>query len=83
MMLLNRDSISAAKTYVVGVTDFLALGTGDGYEAFGRASKREDTDLVDLEAVIKYLESQPQPVRVNRFDTRTLSIRRQKESVNH
>jgi hypothetical protein len=50
--------------YSVAVTDFLALGTGDGYRAFGLASKREDTALSDLDAVIKYLQQLPQPVRL-------------------
>jgi 2',3'-cyclic-nucleotide 2'-phosphodiesterase (5'-nucleotidase family) len=70
MTLSNGKQISDAATYVVGVTDFLALGTGDGYQAFGRASKREDIDLLDLDAVIKYLQSQPQPIKADHSERR-------------
>jgi 2',3'-cyclic-nucleotide 2'-phosphodiesterase/3'-nucleotidase/5'-nucleotidase len=65
----NEDMRDDA-TYTVAVTDFLATGTGDGYRGFGLASRREDVGLTDLEAVIRYLENQPQPVRSNAGDRR-------------
>lgn len=61
---IGNDQLRDEGSYTVAVTDFLATGTGDGYRAFGDASKREDVGLTDLEALIKYLQSQPQPVRV-------------------
>lgn len=72
MLLPNGDLITDSGTYTVAVTDFLALGTGDGYRAFGQAKKREDIDLIDLDALIQYLRKQPQPVKVNRAERRFL-----------
>jgi 5'-nucleotidase len=58
--------------YTVAVTDFLATGTGDGYRGFGSASRREDVGLTDLEALIRYLQALPQPVR-RQLDRRYLA----------
>jgi 5'-nucleotidase len=63
-IMVGNEEMRADATYVVAVTDFLATGTGDGYRGFGQASKREDVGLTDLEAVIRYLQGLPQPVRV-------------------
>jgi 5'-nucleotidase len=49
-------------TYTVAVNDFLA-GQGDAFTAFADPVARKDTGIVDLDALIDYLKSQPQPVR--------------------
>ena len=63
---IGGEALREDATYTVAVTDFLATGTGDGYRGFGAASKREDVGLTDLEALIQYLQSLPQPVQVAR-----------------
>jgi 2',3'-cyclic-nucleotide 2'-phosphodiesterase (5'-nucleotidase family) len=70
---VGSDELRDDANYIVGVTDFLATGTGDGYRGFGQASKREDIGLTDLEALIKYLQSQPQPIRVKANDRRYIA----------
>jgi 5'-nucleotidase len=72
MTLANNQQVTDAGTYTAAVTDFLALGTGDGYRAFGQATKRQDTGLTDLEAVIEYLQGQPQPVKIDLGERRFL-----------
>jgi hypothetical protein len=52
--------------YTVTVSDFLASGTGDGFAAFGRALERTATGIVDLDALIRHIEGQPQPLRAPR-----------------
>ncbi|MGH7465680.1 MAG: hypothetical protein ACREK1_10935, partial [Longimicrobiales bacterium] len=52
--------------YTVTVNDFLASGTGDGFSAFGRALEITPTGIVDLDALIQYIEMQPQPLRAPR-----------------
>lgn len=57
--------------YTVTVNSFLAEG-GSGFEMFKDALVRQDTGLDDLEALVRYLEHQPQPVRAparSRFHT--------------
>jgi 5'-nucleotidase len=63
---VGNEELRDEQNYIVAVTDFLATGTGDGYRGFGQASRREDVGLTDLEALIKYLQSQPRPVRIAR-----------------
>ncbi len=63
---VGNEPLRDDANYIVAVTDFLATGTGDGYRGFGLASKKEDVGLTDLEALIKYLQSQPSPLRVSR-----------------
>ncbi len=63
---VGNEELRDDANYIVAVTDFLATGTGDGYRGFGQASKRADVGLTDLEAVIKYLQSLPSPVRITR-----------------
>jgi 5'-nucleotidase len=70
---VGGDELRDDANYIVGVTDFLATGTGDGYRGFGQATKREDVGLTDLEALIKYLQSQPQPIRVKANDRRYIA----------
>lgn len=72
MTLTSGEQITETGTYTAGITDFLALGTGDGYRAFGQATKRETTDLSDLDALIDYLSKQPQPVKASRAERRFL-----------
>jgi 5'-nucleotidase len=53
--------VGADDVVTVGLSEFIATG-GDRYTSFtqGRTTR---TELVDLDAVIAYLQSQPQPVR--------------------
>ena len=74
MTLDSGGDISDTGSYTVAVTDFLATGTGDGYRAFGQATRRQDTRYNDLEAVMAYLQGLPQPVRVNRGERRFLLV---------
>ncbi len=64
VILANGEAVRTDGVYDVAITDFLATGTGDGYRGFGRATSREDVGLTDLEAVIQYLQSLPQPVHI-------------------
>jgi 2',3'-cyclic-nucleotide 2'-phosphodiesterase/3'-nucleotidase/5'-nucleotidase len=59
---VGSETLRDDASYIVAVTDFLATA-GDGYRGFGSPSKREDVGLTDLEALIKYLQAQPQPIR--------------------
>jgi 5'-nucleotidase len=70
MTLADGQDITEAATYTVAVTDFLALGTGDGYHAFGAASKREDSSITDLDAVIRYLEQLPKTAKLANGEVR-------------
>lgn len=72
MTMLDGKELRDDETYVVVVTDFLAPGTGDGYEAFGKARRREELSLTDLDAIIKYLSGLPQPVTLNNGERRLL-----------
>lgn len=69
--LTDGTVVEDGKSYAVGVPDFLA-GRGDGYDAFAEASRRVDIDKTDLDALIEYLQNQPQPVRRNRAERRFL-----------
>lgn len=66
MTLSDGTEVTPGGSYLVGVTTFLATGTGDGYTAFGKASAREDLPVTDLELLIRYVQSLPQPVRADR-----------------
>ncbi|MGQ0814258.1 MAG: 5'-nucleotidase C-terminal domain-containing protein [Gemmatimonadota bacterium] len=72
MQLISGEQITDEDIFVAAVTDFLALGTGDGYAAFGQATRRQTVDLIDLDALIDYLKSRPQPVRVDLAERRFL-----------
>ncbi|HEY0303434.1 MAG TPA: 5'-nucleotidase, partial [Longimicrobiales bacterium] len=65
-IMVGNEELQNDANYIVAVTDFLATGTGDGYRGFGLASKKEDIGLTDLEALIKYVQNLPQPVRAAR-----------------
>jgi 5'-nucleotidase len=43
-------------TYSVVVNDFLATGQGDGFTNLGKGISQEDAGIVDLDALIKYVE---------------------------
>jgi 2',3'-cyclic-nucleotide 2'-phosphodiesterase / 3'-nucleotidase / 5'-nucleotidase len=49
--------------YTVTVNDFLAFGEGDGFASFANALERDDSGMIDLDALVAYLQSLPQPVR--------------------
>jgi 2',3'-cyclic-nucleotide 2'-phosphodiesterase (5'-nucleotidase family) len=53
--------LSDAKTYSVIVNDFLATG-GEGYNAGGRATASKPLNIVDLDALIDYLKTLPEPI---------------------
>jgi 5'-nucleotidase len=57
----NGQVVDADDVVTLGLSEFIATG-GDRYTSFtqGRTTR---TELVDLDAVIAYLQSLPQPVR--------------------
>jgi 2',3'-cyclic-nucleotide 2'-phosphodiesterase (5'-nucleotidase family) len=57
----DGSPLSDTKTYNVIVNDFLATG-GEGYNAGGRATASRPTGVVDLDALIDYLKSLPNPI---------------------
>jgi 2',3'-cyclic-nucleotide 2'-phosphodiesterase (5'-nucleotidase family) len=59
--LADGAPLADQKTYNVIVNDFLATG-GEGYNAGGRATSSKALNIVDLDALIDYLESLPSPV---------------------
>ena len=63
MRLTDGTPIRDEQTYRVVVNDFLANGIGDGYAAFARAHAQHPTGVVDLDALIEYIRTLPQPVR--------------------
>jgi 5'-nucleotidase len=66
MHLNSGEAVQPDQVYTVTVSDFLASGTGDGFAAFGRALESTATGIVDLDALIQYVEAQPQPLRAPR-----------------
>lgn len=59
--MADGSPLSDTKTYNVIVNDFLATG-GEGYNAAGRATSSRSIGIVDLDALIDYLKSQPGPI---------------------
>jgi 2',3'-cyclic-nucleotide 2'-phosphodiesterase (5'-nucleotidase family) len=55
--------LSDARTYTVIMNDFLATG-GEGYNADGRATSSRQLNIVDLDALIDYLKSLPNPIPI-------------------
>ncbi|CAN5853003.1 5'-nucleotidase C-terminal domain-containing protein [soil metagenome] len=49
--------------YRVVANDFLASGVGDGYAPFARALREVPLGVTDLDALIEYVQSLPQPIR--------------------
>jgi 2',3'-cyclic-nucleotide 2'-phosphodiesterase / 3'-nucleotidase / 5'-nucleotidase len=63
MRLPDGTPVQADAVYTVSVPDFLATGSGDGFAAFGRARSQRPTGIVDLDALIQFIERMPQPIR--------------------
>ncbi|HEX6134478.1 MAG TPA: bifunctional UDP-sugar hydrolase/5'-nucleotidase, partial [Longimicrobiales bacterium] len=63
MQLATGQPIRDDEVYSVTVSDFLASGVGDGFTAFGQALESTATGIVDLDALIRYIQSLPQPLR--------------------
>jgi 2',3'-cyclic-nucleotide 2'-phosphodiesterase / 3'-nucleotidase / 5'-nucleotidase len=63
MRLADGTPIRDDDVYTVVANDFLSSGVGDGYEALGRALSERPTGVADLDALIDYIRSQPQPIR--------------------
>ncbi len=61
LTLESGEPVRDDALYTVAVTDFLADG-GDGFDALSGPVSREDTGVVDLDALIHYLKGLPQPV---------------------
>ncbi|MXW66302.1 MAG: bifunctional metallophosphatase/5'-nucleotidase [Gemmatimonadales bacterium] len=51
--------------YVVAANDFIATG-GGGYTTFAEAEVIDPLEVADLEALVAYLEAQPQPLPIPR-----------------
>jgi 5'-nucleotidase len=73
MSLDTGEPIDADAVYTVTASDFLSSGTGDGFTALGQALESTATGIVDLDALIAYIRSQPQPLRPPR-DERVRSV---------
>jgi 5'-nucleotidase len=59
--MADGSPLSDAKTYTVIMNDFLATG-GEGYNAGSRATSSRPLNIVDLDALVDYLRTLPQPV---------------------
>jgi 2',3'-cyclic-nucleotide 2'-phosphodiesterase (5'-nucleotidase family) len=59
--MADADPLSDTRTYNVIVNDFLATG-GEGYDAGKRATVARPLNIVDLDALIDYLKSRPEPI---------------------
>jgi 5'-nucleotidase len=66
MQLADGTTVHPDTAYSVTVTDFLATGTGDGYTALGNALASTPTGIVDLDALIQYIGTLPQPLHAPR-----------------
>lgn len=64
--LANGSPLEDDRLYSVVVNDFLATGVGDGYAAFARARRQRPLGVVDLDALIDYMRTLPQPIRAPR-----------------
>lgn len=59
--LLDGTPVSPTDTYSVTVNDFMATG-GGGYTMFLDAEEAVETGVIDLDALIEYLDAQPRPL---------------------
>ena len=66
VQLADGTTLEDDVVYTVVVNDFLAGGEGDGFGVFGRARTRQNTGISDLDALIAYLGTFPEPVRAPR-----------------
>src|SRR5687768_7237956 len=57
----NGEPLSDARTYSVVVNNFLLSG-GEGYNAGARATSSAPLNIVDLDALIQYLQQLPTPI---------------------
>ncbi|HEY0809179.1 MAG TPA: 5'-nucleotidase C-terminal domain-containing protein, partial [Longimicrobiales bacterium] len=73
IVLSNGEEVRTDATYTVGVPDFLAQA-GDGYRGFADATGNVDAGVRDLEGLINYLQSLPQPVRVDQSERRFIVV---------
>jgi 5'-nucleotidase len=64
MQLSTGQDIVGAGEYTVSVNDFMA-GGGDGLSMLLEPRARQDLGIVDLDALISYLQKQAQPVAVH------------------
>ena len=59
--MADGTPLSDVRSYDVILNDFLATG-GEGYNAAGRATASKPLNIVDLDALIGYLRSLPEPI---------------------
>jgi 2',3'-cyclic-nucleotide 2'-phosphodiesterase (5'-nucleotidase family) len=59
--MADGSPLSESRSYKVILNDFLATG-GEGYNAGGRATASKPLNIVDLDALIDYLQSLPEPI---------------------
>jgi 5'-nucleotidase len=59
--MADGTPLSDSRSYNVVLNDFLATG-GEGYNAAGRATASKPLNIVDLDALIDYLQSLPEPI---------------------
>ncbi|MGH7575517.1 MAG: bifunctional metallophosphatase/5'-nucleotidase [Longimicrobiales bacterium] len=61
VQLAGGGVVEDTAVYRVTANNFMAEG-GDGFEVFTGASARDDTGIVDIDALVDYLQSLPQPI---------------------
>jgi 2',3'-cyclic-nucleotide 2'-phosphodiesterase / 3'-nucleotidase / 5'-nucleotidase len=64
--LSDGTQLQDETVYHVVANDFLSSGVGDGYEALGRHLSERPTGVADLDALIDYIQTLPQPIRAPR-----------------
>jgi 2',3'-cyclic-nucleotide 2'-phosphodiesterase / 3'-nucleotidase / 5'-nucleotidase len=74
IQLADGTPVRDDAVYEVAVNEFLASGVGDGYEALGRGLSERPTGVPDLDALIEYIRSLPQPIRAPQ-DVRLRAVR--------
>lgn len=62
LILAGGEPVRPDSTYSLTVNDFMATG-GAGFSMLGHARSSTNTGITDLEALIRYLQHRPQPVR--------------------
>jgi 2',3'-cyclic-nucleotide 2'-phosphodiesterase / 3'-nucleotidase / 5'-nucleotidase len=63
MRLADGTRVSGDGVYRVVTNDFLSSGAGDGYAPFARALSETPLGVTDLDALIDYIQSLPQPIQ--------------------
>jgi 2',3'-cyclic-nucleotide 2'-phosphodiesterase / 3'-nucleotidase / 5'-nucleotidase len=63
LRLADGTPVTDDGVYRVVTNDFLSSGVGDGYAPFARALRETPTGVTDLDALIEYIQTLPQPVR--------------------